>query len=347
MLKSRLAGILAAFLIAGAMFADSARADPVSDFYGGKTVTIYVGYGAGGGYDAYAQLLSRFIARHIPGKPAIVVKFMPGADSMVLMNWLYNVAPRDGTAFGIIASGVPVSPLLGSPEQRALAKFDARRMGWLGSLEKFTAIGIAWHTSGFHTLDDLKKRPFRFASAGAASGGEVYAKILNETIGTKIKGIRGYLGSQENALAMERGEVDGIFGWCWTCMKADRPNYVTDKLVIPLVQFGLEPEPEMAGVPSAIDLARNEEDKQVWRLILGALVMSRPFVAPPGIPAARMAALRTAFNATAADPDFLAAAKQARRNIMLFKGEDIDALLKDNYSLPADIIERARKLSAP
>ncbi len=337
----------AVLTMAAVAFSGAVRAETAADFYAGKTVTIYVGYGPGGGYDAFAQLLSRFMGAHIPGKPTVVVKYMPGADSVVLMNWLYNIGPRDGTTFGIVASGVPVAPLLGSDEQRALGKYDARKMNWLGSLENFNAIGIAWHDTGFKTLDDLKRREFRFASAGAASGGEVYSKILNETLGTKIRGIRGYVSSQEDNLAMERGEVDGIFGWCWTCMKADKPDYIAKKLVTPLVQFGLAPEPEMAGVPNAMDLATNEDDRQVWRLILGALVMSRPFVTPPGVPAERVAALRAAFDASAADPELLAAAAKGRRVVTLYKGAEIDALLASNYALPADIVERARRLSAP
>ena len=325
----------------------AARAETAAEFFAGRTVTIYVGFGPGGGYDVYAQLLARFIPAHLPGQPAVIVKHMPGADSMVLMNWLANIAPRDGTAFGIVASGVPVVPLIGQVEQKNIARFDARKLGWLGSLEKFNAIAIAWHTAGFRTLDDVKTRELRFASTGPASGGEVYAKMLNETIGTKFRAIRGYRSSPELTLAMERGEVDGMVGWCWACMRADKPDYLDKGLVTPLAQFGLAPEPGTESVPTAIDLVQSPAEKQIFSLIFGALAMSRPFVAPQDVPAERLAALRAAFEATARDPAFLEAAKKAGRDIIVFRGAEIDALLAEQYALPADVVRRATELSAP
>ncbi len=324
----------------------TAGADTTADFYKGKTVTIYVGFGPGGGYDAYGQLLGMHIGRHIPGQPTVIVKHMPGAGSLALANYLYNVAPADGTAFGIVAAGVAFSPLIGSPQERTSAKYDPAKFSWLGSLEKFTAIGIAWHTSGFKTLEDAKRKEMRFGSTGPASGAEGYAVLLNELLGTRNKAIRGYRGSNDITLAMEKGEVDGFYGWCWTCMKADRPHYIAEKKVNVLVQFGLEPEPEMAGVPSALDLVKDPKDNQVVRLVLANLEMSRPFAAPPALPAERLNALREAFVATAHDPVFLAAAKKAGRDIKLFKGEQIEALLKDSYALPPDIVQRAAEVSS-
>jgi tripartite-type tricarboxylate transporter receptor subunit TctC len=205
---------LLAAMLAMATATVAARADPVADFYSGKTVTIYVGFGPGGGYDAYAQLLGQHIRRHIPGEPTVIVKHMPGAGSLVLMNYLWSVAPRDGTAFGIPASSAAFAPLIGSPQEKTAAKFDAAKFTWLGSLEKFTPIGIAWHTTGIKTIDDVKARPLRFGSSGAASGGELYAQLLNDLLGTKLVSIRGYRGSSDITLAIERGELDGFVGWC-------------------------------------------------------------------------------------------------------------------------------------
>ena len=187
---------------------------------------------------------------------------------------------RSGTAFGIVASGLPVVPIMGQPEQKAIAKYDGRKFGWLGSLEKFNAIAIAWHKSGFRTLDDAKARDFRFASTGAASGGEVYAKMMNETVGTKFRAIRGYRSSPELTLAMERGEVDGILGWCWACMRADKPAYLDEKLVNVLVQFGMSPEPGTEATPTAIDLVTKAE---IQRIPLASpesptIVAGRPFL---------------------------------------------------------------------
>jgi tripartite-type tricarboxylate transporter receptor subunit TctC len=335
-----------AAIVAAMTFPLAAGAETIADFYKGKTVAIYVGFGPGGGYDAYGQLLGMHIGRHIPGQPTVIVKHMPGAGSLALANYLYNVAPADGTTCGIVAAGVAFAPLIGSPQEKASAKYDPAKFGWLGSLEKFTAIGIAWHTSGFKTLEDIKKRELRYGSTGPASGAESYAILLNELLGTKNKAIRGYRGSNDITLAMEKGEVDGFYGWCWTCMKADRPHYITEKKVNVLVQFGLEPEPELAGVPSALDLVKDPRDNQVVRLVLANLAMSRPFAAPPALPAERLRALRQAFIDTAEDPVFLAAAKKAGRDISLFKGEQIEALLSESYALPQDIVQRATEVSS-
>jgi len=322
------------------------RADAVADFYQGRTITVFVGFGPGGGYDAYAQLLASHIRRHLAGSPTVIVKHMPGAGSLVLMNHLANVAPRDGTAFGIPAANAAFSPLIGSPQERASAKFDATKLHWLGSLEKFTPIGIAWHTTGFKTLQDVRTRELKFGSSGPASGSEIYAQLLNEMLGAKLKPVRGYRGSSDITLAMERGELDGFVGWCWTCMKADKPQYLSDRLVNVFVQIGLDPEPEMKGIPSLLELIDNPQDHGAARLILANLAMARPFVAPPDVPIERIEALRGAFNATAADPAFLVAAKRAGRAISLFKGGEIDTLLKESYSLPEAIIRRAVEVSS-
>src|SRR5262245_51822053 len=275
--------------------AEPARADAVADFYQGKTVTITVGFGPGGGYDAYAQLLAQHMRRHIPGEPTMIVKHMPGAGSLALMNYLWSVAPADGTAFGIPASSAAFAPLIGSPQEKSAAKFEAARFTWLGSLEKFTPIGIAWHTTGIKTIDDVKRQPLRFGSSGAASGGELYAQILNDMLGTKLVPIRGYRGSNDITLAIERGELDGFVGWCWTCMKADKPQYLNEGLVHVFVQFGHDPDADARGVPSVLDIVTNAQDRQVVRLILANLELSRPFVAPPAVPTERANALRKAF----------------------------------------------------
>ena len=336
--------VCCATILAATTATPAASAESIADFYRGKTVTIYVGFGPGGGYDAYGQLLGMHIGRHIPGQPTVIVKHMPGAGSLALANYLYNVAPADGTAFGIVAAGVALAPLIGAPTEKASVRYDASKFAWLGSLEKFTAIGIAWHTSGFRTLEDAKVRELRFGSTGPASGAEGYAVLLNELLGTKNKAIRGYRGSNDITLAMERGEVDGFYGWCWTCMKADRPQYITEKKVNVLVQLALEPEPEMAGVPFVLDLIKDRKDNQVVRLVLAGLAMSRPFAAPPALPAERLQALRAAFVDTANDPVFLAAAMKAGRDISLFRGEQIDALLRESYALPGDVVRRATEV---
>jgi tripartite-type tricarboxylate transporter receptor subunit TctC len=317
-----------------------------AEFYAGKTVTIYVGFGPGGGYDAYAQLLAPHIRRHIPGEPTIIIKHMPGAGSLALMNYLWSVAPRDGTAFGIPASSAAFAPLIGTEQEKAAAKFDAARFGWLGSLEKFTPIGIAWHTTGFKSLSDTKQRALRFGSSGPASGGELYGQILNDMLGTRLHSIRGYRGSNDITLAMERGELDGFVGWCWTCMKADKPQYLRDKLVNVLVQFGRDPETTALGIPSVLDLVADTKDQQVVQLVLANLEMSRPFVAPPDVPRDRLNMLRQAFDRTSRDPAFLASAAKAGREISAITAMEIDTIMRRGYAMPADIVRRAAEISS-
>jgi hypothetical protein len=272
---------------------------------------------------------------------------MPGAGSMALMNYLGSVAAHDGTIFGIPASSAAFSPLIGSPKEKAAAKYDPLKLGWIGSLGQFTPIGIAWHTSGFKTIADVKQRPLRFGSSGPSSGGEIYAHILNEMIGAKLVSIRGYRGSNDITLAMERGELDGFVGWCWTCMKADKPQYLEDKLVNVFVQFGHEAEADAMGIPSVYDLVTEPKDRQAVELILANLAMARPFVAPPGVPSDRLKALREAFEATAKDPAFLASAERAHRIIRVYTAVQIDALLKKSYALPPAVIQRALQVSTP
>jgi tripartite-type tricarboxylate transporter receptor subunit TctC len=322
-----------------------AHAETPAEFYRGKTITLYVGFGPGGGYDAYAQILAPYLRLHIPGEPAIIIKHMPGAGSLLLMNYLANVAPRDGTAFGIPASSAALAPLIGTEQERTAAKFDARKLGWLGSLEKFTPIGIAWRTAGFKTLDDARKRVLRFGSSGPSSGGEIYAQLLNDMLGTKLHAIRGYRGSNDITLAMERGELDGFIGWCWTCMKADRPQFLADGLVDVFIQFGHDPDATSRGIPSIYDLVTDPADKQVVQLVLGNLELSRPFVAPQEVPADRLDALRRAFEATTKDPAFLAAAAKSGREISPMFAPEIDALLADSYAMPKAIIDRAIAVS--
>jgi tripartite-type tricarboxylate transporter receptor subunit TctC len=324
-----------------------AAAQNMADTFRGKVVSIVVGFGAGGGYDGYAQMLSQFMGSHIPGEPKVIVRQMPGAGSLAMMNYMAHVAPRDGLTFGIPAASTAFVSLIGSEREREAAKFDARKLGWLGSLESFTPIALAWHQSGFTSIDDLKARDFRYGSSGPASGGESYAELMNALLGTKLKPVRGYKGSNEIALAIERGEIDGIIGWCWTCVKADKPQFITDKTALFLAQIGGKPDPEMQGVPFVLDLIKNDDDRRAAHLVLANLAMGRPFVAPPDLPQGVLKTLREAFVATAKDEALKEFATRTRRVINLMTGEEIDQLLAESYALPKDIVARAIQISAP
>ncbi|MDB5570498.1 MAG: tripartite tricarboxylate transporter family receptor [Hyphomicrobiales bacterium] len=309
-----------------------------------KTISLYVGFGPGGGYDAYAQLVAQHMGRYLPGNPTLVVRHMPGGGSLVLANYLAKIAPPDGSAIGLMAGGAAFAPLIGSADEKAAAKFDPRLLTWLGSLESFTPIAIAWQTSGFRTLDDAKARELRFGSSGPSSGGEAFAKLMNETLGTKFRAIRGYKGSNDITLAMERGEVEGFVGWCWACMKADRPQYVTEKKVALLAQIGLAREPEMGAAPHVLDLIVDPDDQRVARLILANLAIGRPFAAPPAMPQTVADDMRHAFAQAARDPGLLALAAKSGRKVDLYDAAQIDDLLRWAYGQPPEIVARASKI---
>ena len=343
-LSSKLFLALCAAITSGA-----AQAQNAADHFRGKTISVLVGFGPGGGYDGYGQLLGQYIGKFIPGEPRVVVKHMPGAGSVAMMNHIYNVAPKDGLTFGIPAAGVAFTHLIGTERDKAAAKYDARKFSWLGSLEAFTPITFAWHKTRFRTLEDLRQHEFNYGSSGPTTGGENYAEMMNNLLGTKLRPVRGYKGSNEIALAIERGELDGIVGWCWTCVKADKPQYITDKTGIFITQFAVKPDPEMsaAGVPNFLDLVKNSDDRKAAQLVLANLAFGRPFAGPPDLPPYILQALRKAFIDMTKDKEFMDFAQKTRRVINLMTGEEIDKLLDESFALPKEIVERAIRISAP
>jgi tripartite-type tricarboxylate transporter receptor subunit TctC len=337
---SLLAGI--ASLISAAAHAQTSP----EDFYKGKTLEIYVGYGPGGGYDQYGRLLARHIGKHLPGNPSTIVRNMPGAGSAKLASYMHDVAPKDGLQIGAIASTVAFDPLLGSEGGENSVKFDPRELNWLGSMDAFTPIGVSWHTSGIKTIDDAKKKEVLVGSSGSGDSSAVYPKLLNGMIGTKFKILTGYRGSNDITLAMERGELPAFVGWYWYGLKTTKGQWLKDKTANLFLQIGLEPDPEMQGVPWVLDILPTEADKQVFRVVLANLAFSRPVVAPPGVPEDRLAALAKAIEETTNDKDFLAEAEKQTMSVKYYSREKIAALLKDVYATPPDLIAKVREASA-
>jgi len=347
-MRKHVAAACFAFMATTALGAHTHAQDAASHFRG-KTVSVLVGFGPGGGYDGYGQLLGQFIGKFIPGEPRVIVRHMPGAGSVTMLNHLYNVAAKDGLGFGIPAAGTAYTHLIGTDRDKAAAKYDAQKFSWLGSLEAFTPIVFAWHKTRFHKMDDLRRHEFNYGSSGPTTGGETYAEMMNALLGTKLKPVRGYKGSNEIALAIERGELDGIVGWCWTCVKADKPQYITEKTGIFIAQFGVTPDPEMKanGVPNFLEMISDENDRKAAHLVLANLAFGRPFVAPPDLPPFILQALRKAFVDMAHDKEFLDYAKKTRREINLMTGEEIDRLLAQSFALPKEIVARAIAISSP
>src|SRR5580658_368595 len=314
-----------------------ARADSVADFYKGRTVEIYVGYSTGGGYDLYARALARRLGRFIPGNPTVVVKNMEGAGSLRLANWLANAAPRDGTVFGTIGRGTAFDPVLGQPG----AQFKGPDLSWIGSMNREVSICAAWHDAGIDTFEDLKTKGLLVGGVSANDDTVQFSRVLNYVLGTRIKIVAGYPGGNDVVLAMERGEVQGRCGWSWSSVLAARPSWVKEKKIKILVQLALSKHPDLPDVPLITDLATNQSQRQMLRLIFARQVMGRPFVAPPGIPADRLAALRKAFMQTLGDKDFLADAAKEQLEVDAVPGEEVETLVKEIYATPADVAKQA------
>jgi tripartite-type tricarboxylate transporter receptor subunit TctC len=318
---------------------DAHAQDPAA-FYKGKTIDLYIGYSGGGGYDIYARALARGMGRHIPGSPTIVPKNMPGAGSLVLANWLYNVGPKDGTAFGIIGRGTGFDPLLGSKK----AQFDAVKFNWIGSMNDEVSVCVAWHTSGIATLDQVRQQQLTVGGTGPAADTDQFPKVLNATIGTKFKVVTGYPGGNDVDLAMERGEVMGRCGWSWSSVIATHRNWIDQKKINVLAQLALRKHPDLANTPLIMDFAKTEEERQIFELVFARQPMGRPFLAPPGIPAERVAVLRKAFMDTLADKQFLAEAERMKLEINPVAGEAVQKLVQDVHRTPAAVAKRVAEM---
>jgi tripartite-type tricarboxylate transporter receptor subunit TctC len=323
--------------------AAKAQAQSVEDFYKSHPITMLVGSGAGGGYDTYARVFSRYWTNHIPGHPNFIPKNMPAAAGLAAAATLFNGVDRDGSVIGAFTNGAAMDPLFGNPA----ARYDARQFSWLGSIGKLESVCATWHTSPIKTVADARAREVIVAAAGATSNTAIVPKMLNALIGTQFKVVSGYDSNAGLTMSVERGEAEGICGLSWSTMKASRPHWIKENLLNVVVQMGLAKLRDLPDVPSALDLVEDPANRQVMELILIRQEAGRPFAAPPGTPADRVAALRRAFEETLADPDFIAEAEKAQLEIEPLSGDEIDKLLARAYGAPKGIVERAVELVYP
>jgi|EndMetStandDraft_8_1072994.scaffolds.fasta_scaffold69627_3 tripartite-type tricarboxylate transporter receptor subunit TctC len=336
-MRAGLASGLIALVLA---LAANARADAVADFYRGRSITLTVGYSAGGGYDAYGRVLARHLSKHIPGRPSVIVQNMPGAGSLRAANFLYNVAPKDGTAIGHFSRGMAMEPLIGT----SATQFDARRFAWLGSGTDEVSICTTWHTSTVKTWNDMLTIPFTVGGEGSGSDPDIFSAVMRNAFGVKLKLVSGYPGSAEVALAIERGEVDGRCGWSWSSLKLLKPEWIANRQINIITQLALKKSPELPDVPLIFDFATTDRQRQILKLVLSRQSMARPFVAPPDLPADRKAALRTAFDQALADPEFLAEARQRGLEVNPVSGAEIDRLVDELYRTAPDIVAEVRAI---
>jgi tripartite-type tricarboxylate transporter receptor subunit TctC len=308
--------------------------------FSGEKITLAIATPPGGGYDLYGRLVGRFLGTYLPGHPTIVPQNMPGAGSLIAANWLYNVAPRDGTAIGIMPSATAFENLLGN----ASARFDARRFNWLVSLNDYTAVVAVWHAAPFRTTADLFSKELVVGASGASSDVTVWPLLLNALMATRIRTVRGYPGTAGITLAMERGEVQGMAGDDWASLKANKTDWLREQKIRILMQLTAARHPDLPDVPLAADFATDETNRRVLALFVERQQYGRPFLAPPGMPPAIVAAYREAFGKVIADEGFIRAADAARLTIKIASGEEVTARVGRIYNNPRPIIEQATGL---
>jgi tripartite-type tricarboxylate transporter receptor subunit TctC len=318
-------------------FTVGAQAQPVEEFYRGKTMEVVIGFGAGGGNDTYARLLANHIGKHIPGRPNLIPKNMPGAGSFLAVNNVFNIAPRDGTVIALGAPTIALDEKIGTEGVR----FKSSGLNWIGRIDSQIDVLFMSTASPVKTLEDARKTEATIASTGAGSASSNYPTVLNNVVGTKFKLILGYRGSNDAMLAVERGEAEG-HSTAWNTLKVAKPEWVSERKINMLVQFALNRHPELGDVPTAIELGRSDEDRQVLKAIMSASEIGTAFFTSPGVPSDRVTALRRAFDATMKDPAFLADAKKAKFSVGPMTGEDVQKLVAEVDALPASLAGRIR-----
>jgi len=318
---------------AALILANPAAAQAPAAFFKGKTIALQVGFGPGGENDAWARVISQHFGHHIPGNPNVVVQHMPGSGGLLVANRLYNTAPKDGTAVGMINRAIPFEPLLAGPG----TQFDALKFIYVGSSGLDTTVCAARKDAKVQTMQDLYSTELAVGGTGSGADTAIYPQFLAALLGMKFKLVQGYKGSGEIQLAMERKEVDGI---CVAYDSVLRGNLARKGQLNILLQAGLEPDPRIGAVPQALQAARAPEDRRALELFFARVAMGRPFVLPPGVPADRVAAIRTAFQAMLKDPAFLADAQKLRLRVVATTGEQMTALLAEAYKTPPEIVKR-------
>ena len=315
----------------------SAAAD---DFYAGKQITLIVGAGVGGGYDLQARVTARHLGKHIPGKPSIVVQNMPAR--IAAANHMFSTAPKDGTTIALIQRGMLLAKLI----YPAGSRFEIEKFNWLGSLNSETAVTLAWHTAPHKAAKDLFEQEL---IVGGITGvdPETTPKLYNSLIDTKFKVVTGYNSTAQIALAIERGEVQGIADWSWSSVKAVRPDWLRDRKITLLMQGALRKEPELGDLPSALDFIRNDADRKVMELHFTQKTAARPVIAPPEVAADRIAILRKAFAALAHDKEFLAEAEKGKIEFGFVPGDEVDKVVALITATPSDIADRYAKAFGP
>ena len=324
-------------MVVSAIAQPAAAADDVAGFYKGRTVTLDIGYSAGGGYDIYARVLARHLGDHIPGNPDVVPQNMPGAGSLKVVNYLYAVAPKDGTVIATFARGLAMQPLF----DKTGVEFDAQKLNWIGSISDEVSVCAFRSDRGIKTLDDMKTKSYTVGGTGSGSDTDVFPLVLRNMFHMQMKLATGYPGGEDVVLALQRGEVNGRCGWSWSSLKSRNYTLYQNKEIVVPVQLSLNKHPDLPDVPLIMDLTTDPKQAAALKLIFGRQTMARPYAAPPGLPPDRVAALRKAFDDTMKDPAFLEEAQKTDLEVQPVSGEAVQSLVADIYRSSPDVVKIA------
>jgi tripartite-type tricarboxylate transporter receptor subunit TctC len=322
-------------------FVSSARAEPIADFYSGRTVTLIIGSGVGGSYDAGGRLIAQYLKRYIPGNPTVVPQNMPGASSVRAAEYIYNVAPRDGTTLGFVQPTIVLNKVL-----EPAAKYDPRQLSWIGRMQRTVFLGIAWHDAPAHSVEEAKKNEIIMA-ANAATGAAVMVPLaLNALVGTKFKLVRGYESAAANLLALQRGEVQGI-GSTGLADITGRPDLTNKKLVNILYVIDIVRTPKFPDSPTVVEFGGNDDDRKILTLLGNPSTLGQAVMTPPSVPEDRTTALRQAFAEMLKDPQFIADAARREIDVNFLSGPELQKLVADNFSVSPALVDKLKTVTTP
>jgi tripartite-type tricarboxylate transporter receptor subunit TctC len=342
-MPSRSAGLVgtlcAAWMMVLAMAAP-AFAQSADKFYEGKTIRIIVALGTGGDYDNYARLAGRWLGKHIPGSPTVVVQNMPGAGGLVAANYVHNVAPKDGTVIGALHANTTLAQVTGAPN----VEYDARQFAWIGRTSSGGLnVHHTWHTTGVKSFDELPTRQVVVGAGGPTSDSTVLPTAINQMMGGKLKILGGYSGTNETTMALERGEVDMAMQ-NWEFLRSRQADWLRDKKINLIVQYGLQRHPELPNVPTIVEMAKTEEQRQVWSLFLKSSVIGYSLAMTPGVPADRVALVHKAFDDMMKEPGLLAEANRLSLPVEPMSGEALQETIRSMFEIDPASITKAKAI---
>lgn len=318
-----------------------ATAQGAEKFYRGKTVRVVIGYGVGGGYDLNARLAARHLGKHLPGNPSFVPQNMPGASGMTATGYLYMSAPKDGTAIGTIPVNLARDQVLKGKD----AKYDVRKFFWIGRMVSGAGTHFTWHTSGIKSFSDLRNRETVAAGTGPTGNSVVYPRVTNALMGTRIKILKGFKGTSEATLALQRGEVHLVLE-PWQSIKSGSPDLLREKKMVLVVQYASRRHPDLQHIPTIMEFCETEEQRRLFTLLLSSAEVGRSLVMPPDVPADRSAAMRGAFDAMITDPELLKDAEKQRMDLDMLGGADLEKIVLASFDSPPKVVARLRELLA-